>query len=499
MKSQLLIGDVKEMLPTLAAESVQMCVTSPPYWGLRDYGVEGQLGLEKTPEEYVASMVEVFREVRRVLKPDGTLWLNLGDSYSSGNRASYDAAADNLGQKGILAGKQRPDMPANLKPKDLIGIPWRVAFALQADGWYLRSEIIWHKVNALPESVRDRPSKAHEQLFLLSKKPIYYYDAAAIAEKRQWGGQERTVFDNACQGGATPPGTGNHSVSLREFGTSKNNPGLRNRRSVWSISSHPFTDRQQTSRWVRVEQGEVSDDNLRIVSPDCPVYGGLFDLLATVLDDGHGYDQLIDIACKRGHLSLIPKDGYVPIGQLRALRIGDDSLDFFLGAYLLTAIDHSKQRSKKGLFVATSLACKPSAQRLDHIERILARHELSVLRPDKPGNNTWESGFSDSQKPRTIYCIAGSLESREFCEAQGLSFSLNKESISHFAAFPPKLIEPCIAAGSRPGDTVLDPFIGSGTTGEVCERLGRHWVGIEINPEYGEMAKWRTAQRGLAL
>jgi DNA modification methylase len=164
----------------LADQSVHCVITSPPYWGLRDFGCKGQLGLEKSPEEYVARMVMVFREVRRVLRADGTLWLNLGDSYTSGNRAHRrDPEAKNLA---ALQTFDRLQTPAGLKPKDLCGIPWRVAFALQADGWYLRSDIIWEKGNGMPESVKDRPTHCHEYLFLLTKSPRYFYDYKAIME-----------------------------------------------------------------------------------------------------------------------------------------------------------------------------------------------------------------------------------------------------------------------------------------------------------------------------
>jgi DNA modification methylase len=159
-------GDALEVLQTLPADSVQCCVTSPPYWGLRDYGVAGQIGLEATVEEFLSRLVEVFREVRRVLRPDGTAWVNMGDSYSWGSGRA-------------------------LKPKDLIGQPWALAFALRADGWYLRRDIIWHKPNPMPESTRDRPTTAHEYLFLLSKSASYFYDADAIKEPVTGGAHAR--------------------------------------------------------------------------------------------------------------------------------------------------------------------------------------------------------------------------------------------------------------------------------------------------------------------
>ena len=170
----ILAGDCLAQLKTLPDASVQCCVTSPPYWGLRDYGVEGQLGLESTPDAYVQKMVQVFREVRRVLKDDGTCWVNLGDSYSAGSsNPSPKHSTDNVGMVRRVG---------DLAPKNLVGIPWRVAFALQADGWYLRSDIIWAKPNPMPESVTDRPTKAHEYLFLLTKSERYFYDAKSIGE-----------------------------------------------------------------------------------------------------------------------------------------------------------------------------------------------------------------------------------------------------------------------------------------------------------------------------
>lgn len=230
MSVEILIGDCREQLRTLPERSVNCCVTSPPYFGLRDYGHEAQMGLEPTPDEFVAGMVAVFAEVRRVLRDDGTLWLNLGDSYNAqpGQRKTADKAGakqqTNAGSPGAPSRHV-----ADLKPKDLIGIPWRVAFALQADGWYLRSEIIWHKPNPMPESVTDRPTKAHEQLFLLAKSPRYYYDAEAVKED---GVGRETYFGSD----AYSKGSGrNDSGSYNDKVCTK-----RNRRSVWTITTKPF-------------------------------------------------------------------------------------------------------------------------------------------------------------------------------------------------------------------------------------------------------------------
>lgn len=297
MSWQILEGDCRDVLATLEAGSAQTCVTSPPYFGLRDYGHGDQIGLEATPDEFVAAMVAVFREVRRVLRDDGTLWLNLGDSYSGGANSGGANSGTTNGPPVRI--KNLPiKRGEGIKPKDLIGIPWMVAFALRADGWYLRSDVIWAKPNPMPESVTDRPTRAHEFIFLLTKNPRYFYDAKAIRE----------------QDSGRPSGNGfvrDHRLSFQnEDGTARGDEdqwepgGGRNKRDVWTVPSSPF---------------------------------------------------------------------------------------------------------------------------------------------------------------------AG----------------------AHFATFPPKLIEPCVLAGCPEGGMVLDPFAGSGTTGMVALRHNRSFVGIELNPEYAQLARHR--------
>jgi DNA modification methylase len=239
--NKIVCGDCLGVMKGIPDTSIHYCITSPPYWGLRDYGVDGQLGLEQTPEEYVAKMVEVFSEVKRVLRDDGTLWLNLGDSYFS-NKGSQvaDSIRGNGSKHGFLSGTAvRPGFPDHAKPKDLVGIPWRVAFALQSDGWYLRSDIIWHKPNPMPESVTDRPTKAHEYIFLLSKSQKYYYDHEAIKEPCQ------TPIDSKARCGF---GSVNGKLSTTEYSHS-NETGkrwektdVRNKRSVWTVPLRPFKE-----------------------------------------------------------------------------------------------------------------------------------------------------------------------------------------------------------------------------------------------------------------
>ena len=293
-------GDAIERLSELPRESMQCVVTSPPYWGLRDYGVGGQFGLEKTPEEYTEKMVQVFREVKRVLKDDGTLWLNLGDSYNGSGGAGGDYNKGGLKEGQPKYGRKFTN---NLKPKDLIGIPWRVAFALQADGWYLRQDIIWHKPNPMPESVTDRCTKAHEYIFLLTKSAKYFYDADAISEQSKYPDDDRKSRTKTHQKYA---GKGQHNTVAYGSATYE----TRNKRSVWRITTKPYKE-------------------------------------------------------------------------------------------------------------------------------------------------------------------------------------------AHFAVFPEELPTLCIKAGSKEGDVVLDPFFGSGTTGWVAQRLGRKWVGIELNPEYIKIASTRFIQEDL--
>jgi DNA modification methylase len=298
----ILHGDVMDKLREIETGTVQCVVTSPPYWGLRDYGIDNQLGLESTPEEYVEKMVEVFRQVKRVLKHDGTVWLNLGDSYNANQGKGFDTHGDGGIRKKLAAS---PKIKWG-KPKDLIGIPWRVAFALQADGFWLRQDIIWHKPNPMPESVQDRCTKAHEYIFLLTKSAQYFYDADAIKEKAINTEKEQVAKRNK------QPHKGQRDSHFREttggFDNINKTYPSRNKRSVWTINTQPYKE-------------------------------------------------------------------------------------------------------------------------------------------------------------------------------------------AHFAVFPEKLPELCIKAGTKKGDTVLDPFFGSGTTGWVAQRLGRKWIGIELNEEYIKIAEKRFAQQ----
>lgn len=389
-------GDCLDVLKTLESESVQTCVTSPPYFQLRNYGIDGQIGLEETPAEFVASLVAVFEEVKRVLRPDGTLWLNLGDSYAgsgrglnadgshssegtddkqSTNHGSLDVGravneksfSKNLIEKGAI-GNAWVKPPKGLKQKDLIGIPWRVAFALQDAGWYLRQDIIWSKPNPMPESVTDRCTKAHEYIFLLTKNAKYYYDNEAIKTPLKDASVARLIQDVESQNGSERvPGKSNGNMKAVAKGRDRSN-GNRN--------------------------GEG----------------------ASTLD----YKNLSVVGRK----------------------------------------DHSF-----------------------HTSRI----EGKEWQPSMAGSGVdGHSGYFDA-------------EGNPLCGVMA-----NKKSVwtvttqpyrdAHFATFPEKLIEPCILAGSREGDVVLDPFNGAGTTGLVSLKHRREYIGIELNPAYIAIAEKRLSE-----
>lgn len=257
---KILHGDCREILPTLPADSIDCCVTSPPYWMLRDYGVEGQIGMEPTPEAFIATLTAVFREVRRVLKPQGTCWVNMGDSYAGAAGGFQGKTIQRAGRTHTARVGRK--MTEGLKGKDLVGIPWMLAFALRAEGWFLRQDIIWHKPNPMPESMTDRCTKAHEYIFLLSKSSSYYFDADAIKEKASENTHSRTAASKTPDGWDTSKGDGGHGTIHRQgrekgrkLGNrreSKNNasfdsaltvmPDHRNKRSVWTVPSAPFKE-----------------------------------------------------------------------------------------------------------------------------------------------------------------------------------------------------------------------------------------------------------------
>jgi len=534
----ILQGDALTMLKELPGESVDCCITSPPYYGLRDYGVDGQIGLEETPEAYVDKLVEVFREVRRVLKKEGTCWVNLGDSYaSSGTMDGVSGKSTLNGGKGVGPNEKvkqpmgRAPTPTNCKPKDLIGIPWAVAFALRADGWYLRSDIIWHKPNCMPESVTDRPTKAHEYLFLLSKSKKYYYDAEAVKEPLV----------------SPPHAPGNKArfgeAKRNDFGTDRMNavwgdPSGRNKRTVWTIPTRPFNGAKFGCDYVG------SDGKPYKASPDCPIHSHLsgrrtsdsaehggplasdqihipgidahpalrssFEESPKKAHESHHIlhpkqDSLQESNCgeqiPRNNLDYKKSDSHFEsiLGDQTPFRTShiqgrradqvDNSGSEILGCALI-ATCRNNESCKTDLALVTNPAYNSFEGISDHIEHRQAQPLYSSVNPDISESTLSGGFFSDEMglglSEQTLSHIADkqTISSPHICTCQVYN-------VDHFAVMPEALVEPCVLAGCPEGGLVLDPFFGAGTVGAVAARLGRRWIGIELNPEYIGMAKKR--------
>ena len=480
-----IVGNCLDVLPSLEAGSVQCCVSSPPYWGLRDYGVAGQLGLESTPEEYVARMVAVFREVRRVLKDDGTLWLNLGDSYASDQKGSGGPSAKQLSNAGSQY-KMSQRLKHGIKPKDLVGIPWRVAFALQADGWVLRQEIIWHKPSPMPESVRDRCTKSHEQIFLFAKAKwagpengrfahISDQDARWLAccidtegcivvkrVKQLDGGADS--FAPQIAFGSTSRALIDTFVSISGHGNALERPGKNSPMFYWQIANNVASDflrRIYPYLIVKKRQARVG------IHLDSLTYyrGGKFLSRKQRTDSENAI--LMSLWERSKQLNKFGNPDLSDVPEPEYGRWAECARYYFDAA----AIAEESAESSIARARYNGDASKPNPKNVDAAETGVVCGEKSTAR-----------NYGQGRNKRSVWTVA----TQPYSEA-------------HFATFPPKLIEPCILAGSKPGDVVLDPFGGSGTVGQVAESLGRQWLLIELNPAYAELAKDRTAQQGMVF
>jgi len=527
------IGDCRETMRAWASQGVkaQMCVTSPPYFGLRSYLPDDspdkplEIGLEETPEQYVARMVEVFRCVRDVLADDGTLWINIGDSYAGGGGGNYSKGTRNNSGQNITNVRNRTDWldSTGLKPKDLIGIPWMLAFALRADGWYLRQDIIWHKPNPMPESVRDRCTKAHEYVFLLSKSERYYFDSEAMKEP-------------AVHAGRIPGGNNKVDASRRDAARDMTVPvaETRNRRSVWTVATRPYNGKKALTDYVG------DDGKPYTASPDCPIHGHL-SRKRTAGTLGYGGQQG---QSRTGNVGTDSRHAASPAyaeqsktfhnseasaecsSQQRMPESSHESkTDSRLTAHISgagkqpcsgcnsacgahpdcgagcsrqcsfsTANSHSTGESKTGRDPATNQPCMPCAETDNHTQSKSNQHGLF-----EQDRGIFESSILKGETSvRPLQDIhsrnAGtSSELVSMAYEAGKKCTCNEVIIDHFATFPPALIEPCILAGSRPGDIVLDPFIGSGTTAAVALQHGRKYLGCELNPAYQPLQEARIA------
>tara|TARA_R100001443_G_scaffold88669_1_gene95110 strand:+ start:111 stop:1409 length:1299 start_codon:yes stop_codon:yes gene_type:complete len=427
--NKIITGNVLEKINDIEKKSVQCVVTSPPYWGLRDYGDDNQLGLEETPEEYVENMVKVFREVKRVLKDDGTLWLNLGDSYinqPAGN-SNLTFSKKQKSNFGSHIRHKKSTIGNNLKTKDLAGIPWRVAFALQADGWYLRQDIIWHKPNPMPESVKDRCTKSHEYIFLLSKSSKYYYDKDAIAEKTLTMDNSNRDRDN--QKLNNTPGR------TRMAGLKTNNYETRNKRSVWASKYDDIEHESKHRQGMHKARGE----KIVVTRPLLPTQ-----------------EEFIAFLKKRTNAKSLANITDISLTTVEHWFRKDNS------GFSYPSIEHWNE-------IRNHIDDKSyQFQTIDNKMTMVSHHtdEIKIKKDGKNRRSVWK------------------INTKPYKEA-------------HFAVFPEKLPELCIKAGSKKGDIILDPFFGSGTTGWVAQRLGRKWLGVELNPEYIKIANKRFQQQEL--
>ena len=310
-------GHCLDILKQFPSSSVNTVVTSPPYWGLRDYGVEGQIGLENSVEEYVAALVNVFREIKRILKDEGTLWLNLGDAYAGSGKGRNADGKGNPGKNHMQSEGQftgivkTPNHVQGLKPKDLIGLPWRVAFALQADGWYLRQDIIWNKPNAMPESVTDRPTKSHEYIFLLSKQPKYYYDHEAIKEPAIYGTQDvrgsQGAFGQPQKQRCTDKARGsfNGKYGKEAFRAIRDK---RNKRSVWTVSTKPLKE----AHFATFPEDLIEP----CILAGCPIDGVVMDPFF-----GSGTTGLVSLKHRRNFVGIELNPTYIKIAEKRLSEV----------------------------------------------------------------------------------------------------------------------------------------------------------------------------------
>lgn len=382
-RATLVCGDALTVLRAQPADTFQCCVTSPPYWGLRDYGVPGQLGLEASPDAYLAAMVAVFAEVRRVLRRDGTLWVNLGDSYTDSGRGDDVGSTlegSRRNQRESRRTKVRENARTQLAPKNLLMMPARLALALQADGWILRAEIIWEKPNPMPESVQDRPTRAHEFVYLLARSRHYVYDAAAIAEPLALSTYERlgqATFDQQTGGPKDTGGNRSPRRALEHLKAKTRKP------AGWSDRTH---------------------DTLAHNQP------------------GQGNGRKFDASGRAG--------------------------------------DHAGRHPRPPDNVSGNAARN--------------RGEQQGATGDVGRGVPWGPGDEMTRNARSVWTIP----TQPYPEA-------------HFATFPEELARRCILAGSRVGDTVLDPFGGSGTVAYVAVGLGRESVYIDVNPAYLALAERR--------
>lgn len=452
---QILHGDALTMLRTLPTGSVHCVVTSPPYYGLRDYGQDGQIGLEATPAEYVARLVEVFEEVRRVLRDDGVMFLNLGDSYASGKGTCHNPGG---GSKSYIQEKQRFPLDrgnvtalknSGLKPKDLMMIPARVAIALQEAGWWLRADIIWAKRAPMPESVTDRPTRSHEHIFLLTKKPRYFYDAEAVKEAgtmhpTDWNIDGTPKRESKRRGDFG--GKGDQAAPGRE--PFRAIAPTRNQRDVWHLSPEPFSDRGETVRRVPVARDGIDGDTKRTTSPDCPVHGDRPDQVATVAYDGRVTNPLIRNERNGSRPAQAQQGEIFPVGKLPGENSLEQNSDSLRPGYAHVAIDHSSETHRTAPAPLTNRPYTLSAETTARTERSATLPD-SVDLDDHTSENSNEPGDSGDHPSVEIHS-RNVRKSSWFVPPECTCSFYHEitETTSHFATFPTGIPRRAILAGT---------------------------------------------------
>lgn len=576
MSVRLLVGDCRETLRSLPDASVQMVCTSPPYYGLRDYGLPplvwggdpehahgrgeprlqrftappgtakqasnagalavvgsshscpcgawlGSLGLEPTPELFLEHLVEVFREVRRVLRPDGVLWLNMGDSYAGSGKGpsnSLQPGASQIGpvERGQMSNRAVSGLRSGAgpvvgyKPKDLMMLPFRVAMALQADGWWLRSVIPWVKRNAMPESVTDRPATACEYVFLLSKSKTYYWDADAVrvAANNPYTPEEYEARLAASAGKSWPSGGITKYAGSEKHDGGRSHPNGRSRRnSDWFFESWqgllldeqddplalvvnpaPYKGFSESVRRRPVSLDAISDDTKRITSPTCPVHASADSQDSNGRDDERAVASMAQLRTpgSGNHRAQAPLFDSGTTLQLRAEDSLERSPDLLDLSHAPTANDRSNGIHKTDLARSTSPSGSASAETPYRIDDTSTSPEMvgAAERTSESNNEADSSPYAPGSDPsaQTEPSTGGTCTCSYYEEYT--------ERTSHYATFPLKLVEPMVKAGSRPGDTILDPFGGSGTVGVVADRLGRNAILCELSDSYGGQATARV-------
>lgn len=478
-------GHDLDVLRTLPDGSVNCVVTSPPYFGLRDYGQDGQRGLEYSPAEYVAGLVEVFAEMRRVLAVDGTAWLNIGDSYVAGGSMTGVKSPRQRLNNSHLRNETIARGTADLPAKNLLGIPWRVALALQDDGWTLRNDIIWSKPNAMPESVTDRLSTRHEHVFLLTKSRNYWFDLDAIREPVLHPNWSRPNLSDGKNSDIHRLGA---TSALRNAYTP--NPRGRNPGDVWEIPTMPFSG--TVRRTARQDPDRRDPDapaygKRRIASTDCPLHGSEGPQGSTALRDGRAEAPSSHSADNGGSPDPAQASGSAPTPHPCAPSTAHGSSDSPAQRYEPSATPHSSGTHRTAPAPSTSQPYTPSDQTPTGTER-----NEGQLAFDAPGTSTSESSNGGPASREQRARKTGRTARKCTC-----AWVDDTASTSHFAVMPLALAERCILAGCKPGGTVLDPYSGSGTTGLAATKHGRRYIGIDLSRDYLDLSLRTRLRQGV--